>query len=134
MQLPRRLVARGAVGDLVLTEQQRAGGDRIAARHVEFGDEALLGRTDFDEIGFGISLPLRRRRRPVLVPPQANADRRRERDDKTDQTRATHQIVLCNATISLHYRGSLPALQWRCSARCPFRCSSLPRSAAAPAG
>ena len=58
-ELPRRLLAGGAVGGVVLLEQRRAGRDLGAAPDGERGEEALLGRADLDEIGLGIALPLR---------------------------------------------------------------------------
>ncbi len=56
--MPRDLLGRGAVVGVVLVEEGRALHDLVAARDVDRGDEALLGRPDLDEIGLGIALPL----------------------------------------------------------------------------
>jgi hypothetical protein len=75
LELPRGLVARRNIGGVVLVEQRRARRDPRAARHRERGEEALLGRTDFDEIGLRIALPFGRRGRPSGPPPAGTAGR-----------------------------------------------------------
>ena len=70
-KLPRRLLAGGEVGGVVLLEQRRARRHLGAAPHRERHQEALLGRSDLDEIGLGITLPLQRRRGAIEPPPGA---------------------------------------------------------------
>ena len=64
LQKPARLVDGGSIVGVVLIEQRLAFYDPVAARDVDGGDKALLGRTDLDEIRLGIALPGDRREAP----------------------------------------------------------------------
>ena len=78
----RRLVARCPIVRIVLVEQLRAGGNLVAARNVNRGQQPLLRRTDHDKVGLRIPLPNRGRWRAIQPPPIAAArrDKQQQRD------------------------------------------------------
>ena len=104
----RGLIDRGAVHRVVLVEQRRALDDTVAALDVDGGDEALLGRPDLDEIGFGVALPRRLGRR-LSEPEDGESSGDRNDDahhyDRSLCPRSIPQI--CNETVALHYRTKL---------------------------
>ena len=57
LQEPARLIDRRPVVGLVLLEQRLALGDPVAARDMDGGQKARLGRSDLDEVGFRVALP-----------------------------------------------------------------------------
>jgi hypothetical protein len=61
-ELPRDLLGGGAIVGVVLVEQRRALGDPVAARDPNRRDQALLRRSDLDEIRLGVALPFDDRR------------------------------------------------------------------------
>ncbi len=67
-QLPRRLVAGGALGRVILGEERCARRDVIAARHRYGGQLPLQDRRDLDVVRLGVALPRRRRRGALLDP------------------------------------------------------------------
>ena len=85
----RGLVDGGAVGRVVLVEQRLAFDDMVAALDVDGGDEALLGRPDLDEIGFGVALPfLGSARAAAEVEP--GRDRQRRHDQRQNEDSLVH--------------------------------------------
>ena len=86
LKQPRRLFDRVAIVGVVLFEQRRALDHAVAALDVNGGDQTLLGRPDFDEVGVGVALPFLRRGGPGAKedPPQ-RAERQSEgrKDDNS---------------------------------------------------
>jgi len=68
--LPGLFLGRSIV-DFILGEQRCAGDDLIAALDRDSGQQSCLGRTDLDEIGFGIALPYDGRRAARGPPPDS---------------------------------------------------------------
>ncbi len=76
------LVARGAVGDIVLGEQRRVLRNDIATGHVDCSEQAGLGRPNLDVVGLGIALPRDRRNAPRRPPPEAATTGRDKQHDR----------------------------------------------------
>ncbi len=89
LQEPARLIDRGPVVRRVLLEQRLALHDAVAARDMDGGQKALLGRADLDEIGLRVALP-GDRRRSAGAEQRPGGGQHDRRDRRKDQDSTNH--------------------------------------------